>query len=71
MGCFLISCPDYLKVSPAINQAWQAWQCWQNGSVGQLYPNGVPLAIVRAISEIDAGFAVGQSEAMEKARNKK
>lgn len=64
-GRWLVSCPDYLKVSPAMSEAWTARSHWLNGAIGQMYPHGTPCIVLQAVRDLDGGLNQGQYEAMK------
>ena len=64
-GRFLLSCPDYLRVSPACAQAAEAawWLMDGRGGMGQRYADP-PLALVRAAQAYAAGYCRGAADRM-------
>lgn len=67
---FLVSCPDFLMISPAVHEAWTAWKWAKMGDIGQLYPNGAPYIILHAVQDIESGVNAGQAERMKEITGK-
>lgn len=66
----MLSCPHYLTIAPAINETWRAWRHWSKGQLQLMYPGGVAMALLNAISDMDNGFIRGQNEAQRRAMAK-
>ena len=68
---FLGSCPVYLWRSPAIDEAWSAKPHWDKGQLQLLYPNGVPIILLTALRQLEAGLNAGQKMRMDEMKPSK
>ena len=64
---YLRSCPKYLDLSPAIQDAWQYARSADRGELGLWFPQGVPLIVLRAVDAIKVGHDAGQMYKLERA----
>lgn len=65
---WLLSCPRYLELSPAIRDAWQYTRSADRGELGLWFPDGVPLIVLRAVDAIKLGHDSGAIYKMERDR---
>ena len=68
-GQFLLSCPDYMRVSPAAAQAREAawWLMDSRGGLAQRYPHP-PLALLLAAQAYAGGYNRGVVDKMKDKR---
>jgi len=59
---FLVSCPDYLYVSPAVKEVAAAYWYTDKGSIDQLYPHGTPCVMLEAVRHFGNGVGAGGAE---------
>ena len=64
-GLYLTSCPDYLRKSPAILDAWQYYRWSEAGELGLYFPRGVPLIVLRTVDALRLGYSAGQIHKMQ------
>ncbi len=66
----LLSCPQYLRVAPAIQEAFEAFDWFEAGQLRDRFPHA-PVSLMRAVTEIKHGVNAAQAEAYEEMRRKK
>ena len=63
---WLVSCPDYLRISPAINQAWEFLRWSKSGELNLAFPHGAPRIVLTAVDALRYGYEAGQCHALDK-----
>lgn len=66
LDAWLVSCPVSLRMSAAVREAWEAYRWYDRGALADKYPRGIPVGLVRAVEELDAGFNSGTALRMRR-----
>lgn len=66
LDAFLVSCPVSLRIDPAVREAWAAYRWYDRGALADKYPLGIPVGLVRAVEELDAGYNSGTALRMRR-----
>lgn len=70
LDAFWFGCPDYLKISPAVQEVWTSYRWFDKGIIEPRLKNGYPLIMSRAVSDLDSGYQHGQAERFDEERAK-
>jgi len=69
---FLTSCPTYLIYkAQGIAEIFQYHMHWEKSQLGLCFPDGVPVAVMRAIEQMEFGLRKGKNERLEDERKKR